>query len=95
MDSNAGEEMSRSFGETVRGERPGDVLRVNHLHVGECRPVGSGGLDESEGYSYLLIMIRAIFPGWSSPLRALRDSQLGTCSHVRVLSQSDGSFSAP
>lgn len=54
MDSK-GEMVPRPFGETVHGKRAGEVLHFDYLHVG--RPLGQDGLDKSDGYVYLLIMM--------------------------------------
>ena len=57
MDSKAGEMIPRPFGETVHGRRAGEVLHFDYLHVGKSGPLGPEGLDEPEGYVYLLIMM--------------------------------------
>ncbi|CAB1109830.1 unnamed protein product [Ectocarpus sp. CCAP 1310/34] len=57
MDSKSGEIVPRPFGETVHGKRPGEVLHFDYLHVGKSGPLGADGLDESDGYVYLLVMM--------------------------------------
>ena len=57
MDSKAGEMVPRPFGETVHGTRVGEVLHFDYLHVGKSGPLGQDGLDESDGYVYLLVMM--------------------------------------
>lgn len=41
----------------LRGKRPGEVLHFDYLHVGKSRPLGEDGLDESNGYVYLLVTL--------------------------------------
>ena len=57
MDSKSGEKVPRPFGETVHGKRPGEVLHFDYLHVGESGPLGADGLDESGGFTYLLVLM--------------------------------------
>eukprot|EP00752_Nemacystus_decipiens_P007839 g7004.t1 len=57
MDSKAGEMVPRPFDETVHGTRAGEVLHFDYLHVGKSGPLGQDGLDESDGYVYLLVMM--------------------------------------
>ena len=57
MDSKAGEKVPRPLGETVHGTRPGEVVHVDYLFVGESGPLGGDGLDEDDGYKYILVML--------------------------------------
>ena len=57
MDSKAGEKELRPLGETVHGTRPGEVVHFDYLHVEASGPLGDDGLDEVEGYRYILVMM--------------------------------------
>ena len=57
MDSKAGEKFPRPLGETAHGTRPGEVLHFDYLYVGDSGPLGNGGLDEENGFKYILVMI--------------------------------------
>ena len=57
MDSKAGEKVPRPLGETVHGTRPGEVVHFDYLYVGESGPLGDDGLDEEEGFKYILVMM--------------------------------------
>jgi len=57
MDSKAGEKVPRPLGETVHGTAPGEVVHVDYLYVGESGPMGHDGLDEDEGFKYILVML--------------------------------------
>ena len=57
MDSKTGEKVPRPLGETVHGTRPGEVVHIDYLYVGESGPLGQDGLDEDEGFKYILVML--------------------------------------
>ena len=40
----------------MHGTRPGEVVHFDYLHVGASGPLGDDGLDEDEGYRYILVM---------------------------------------
>ena len=56
MDSKAGEKIPRPLGETVHGRRPGEVLHFDFLYLGDSGPLGKDGLDERDGFKYILVM---------------------------------------
>ena len=60
MDSKAGEKVPRPLGETVHGTRPGEVVHFDYLHVGAGRSFGDDGLNEGEGYRYILNCIFSV-----------------------------------
>ena len=57
MDSEAGEKTPRPLGETVHGTRPGEVLYFGYLYVEDSGPLGKDGLDEGDGFKYILVMM--------------------------------------
>ena len=50
MDSKAGEKIPRPLGETVHGTRPGEVLHLDYLYVGDSGPLG-------KEFKYVLVMM--------------------------------------
>ena len=56
IDSKAGEKIPRTLGETAQGTRPGEVLHFDCLYVGNSGPLGKDGLDERDGFKYILVM---------------------------------------
>lgn len=57
MDSKADQKLPRPLGETVHGTSSGEAVHVDYLFVGESRPMGEEGLDEDEGYKYILVIL--------------------------------------
>ena len=57
VDSEAGEMIPRSLGETVLGTRPREVMYFDFLYVGESGPLGENGLAERDGYKYVLVLM--------------------------------------
>ena len=57
MDPRAGGKIPRPLGETVHGRRPGEVLHFECLYVGNSVPLGKDGLDEGDGFKYILVTI--------------------------------------
>ena len=58
MDSMAGEMVPRPVvGATVHGKRPGEALHFDYLRVGRSGPLGGDGLDETNGYILLLVLM--------------------------------------
>ena len=37
--------------------RPGEVLHFDYLYVGDSSPLGKDGLDEGDGFNYILVMM--------------------------------------
>ena len=57
MDSRAGEKVPRPPGETVQGTRPSEVFHFDYLYVGDSGPLGKDGLDEGDGFKYILVVM--------------------------------------
>ena len=41
----------------MHGRRPGEVLHFDYLYVGDSSPLGKDGLDEGDGFKYILVMM--------------------------------------
>ena len=41
----------------MHGTRPGEVLHFDYLYVGDSGPLRKGGLDEKDGFKYILVMM--------------------------------------
>ena len=57
MDSKAGVNVPRPMGETVHGTRPSKVFLFGYLYLGDSGPLGKYGLDERDGFKYILVMM--------------------------------------
>ena len=57
MDLKAGEKIPQPLGEMVHGRRPGEIFHFDYLYVGDSGPLDKDGLDEGDGFKYILVMM--------------------------------------
>ena len=57
MDLKGDEKIPRPLGETVHGTRYGEVSHFDYLYVGDNGSLGKDGLDERDGFKYILVMM--------------------------------------
>ena len=57
IDSKAYEKTPPPLGETVQGTRPGEVLHLDYLYIGDSGPLGKDGLNDEDGFKYIFVMI--------------------------------------
>ena len=57
VDSTAGELVPWPLGEGVHGSHPRQVLHFDYLHVGASKPMEQEGLNERDGFKYILVIM--------------------------------------
>ncbi|CAM9762043.1 unnamed protein product, partial [Hapterophycus canaliculatus] len=57
VDTRAGAIVPRSYGDTVHGTAPGEVVHFDFLYVGQSGPESSDGLPDDDGFRYVLVIM--------------------------------------